>query len=184
MPTAIQVRRFTREEFDRMAEAGVFDPGERLELLSGEICIMTPQRSTHAVAVGKTQRALEQCFGKNYWVRIQMPLVLDPNSEPEPDLAVVTGQPSDYRERHPDTALLVVEVADTSLLRDQHIKQKIYAQAGIAEYWIVNLTDQKLEVYREPHGEQFQNSQVLIAGQQIMPLAQSSLPINVSDLLP
>lgn len=93
--------------------------------------------SVDAVAVGKTQRALEQCFGKNYWVRIQMPLVLDPNSEPEPDLAVVTGQPSDYRERHPDTALLVVEVADTSL-----------------------------------------------GGQHIMPLAQPSISIRVSDLMP
>ena len=113
-----------------------------------------------------------------------MPLVLDPNSEPEPDLAVVTGRPSDYRERHPDTALLVVEMADTSLLRDQAIKQKIYAQAGIAEYWIVNLIDQKLEVYREPQGEQFRNFQVFLDGQHIMPLAQPSLSIRVSDLLP
>jgi len=184
MNTAVQIRRFTREEFDRMADAGVFGPEERLELLAGEICVVTPQKSTHAVAVGKTQRVLEQCFGKDYWVRIQMPLVLDPNSEPEPDLAVVVGQPSDYRERHPDTAALIVEVADTSLLRDRQVKQRIYAQAGIAEYWIVNLIDDTVEVYREPQGEQFRNSQVLIAGQQIMPLAQSSLPINVSDLLP
>lgn len=149
-----------------------------------EIPAHLSHESVDAVAVGKTQRALEQCFGKNYWVRIQMPLVLDPNSEPEPDLAVVTGQPSDYRERHPDTALLVVEVADTSLRRDQQIKQRIYAQAGIAEYWIVNLIDWTLEVYREPQGEQFRNFQAFVGGQHIMPLAQPSISIRVSDLMP
>jgi len=76
------------------------------------------------------------------------------------------------------------EVADTSLLRDQQVKQGIYAQAGIAEYWIVNLIDDTLEVYREPHGEQFRNLQTFVGGQHIMPLAQPTLSIRVSDLLP
>jgi Uma2 family endonuclease len=143
-----------------------------------------PQQSGHAVAVGKTQRALEECFGSHYWVRIQMPLVLDPDSEPEPDLAVVAGEPADYRAQHPQTALLVVEIADTSILRDRKIKGTIYAKGGIAEYWIVNLTSQTLEVYREPLDERFQNFPTLTAKQHITPIAQPSLSIYVADLLP
>ena len=95
-PVALQIRRWTRQEYERMAELGVFSPDERVQLLDGEIVTMTPQNSPHAAAIGKTERVLARVFGDAYWIRIQMPVVLDPDSEPEPDLAVVSGAPADY----------------------------------------------------------------------------------------
>ncbi len=110
MPTpAIQTKRWTRQECDRMAEAGLFDPKERVQLIAGENVILTPQNSPHAVTIGKTQRVFERIFGQGVWVRIQMPVLIDPDSEPEPDLAVVTGAPDEYLKEHPRTALLVIE---------------------------------------------------------------------------
>jgi Uma2 family endonuclease len=148
---ALQTRRWTRAEYERMAETGVLRPDERVELLDGEILlVMTPQNSPHAAVIGKTEDVLRQTFGRGIWVRTQMPLILDPDSEPEPDLAVVPGSPSDYVQEHPRTALLVVEVADTTLEKDRGRKAATYARAGIPEYWIVNLVDHCLEVYRDP----------------------------------
>ncbi|MBI4572140.1 MAG: Uma2 family endonuclease [candidate division NC10 bacterium] len=97
-----------------------------------------------------TQDALRKAFGEGTHVRIQLPLALDPSSEPEPDVTVVRGSPRDYRDAHPSAALLVVEVADTTLSHDRDQKGSLYARAGVADYWIVNLVDQVLEVYRDP----------------------------------
>ncbi len=95
------------------------------------------------------QRRVAQAFSRlDYTVRNQMPLALDENSEPEPDVAVVPGKARDYTQAHPTTAVLVVEVADATLRLDRKTKQAVYARNGIAEYWIVNLKDNSLEVYR------------------------------------
>lgn len=186
---AIQTKRWTRQEYDRMAEAGVFDPGERVQLLEGEIIAMTPQNSPHAVAIGKTERALERLYGPNVWVRVQMPMLIDPDSEPEPDLAVVPGQPDAYLKEHPRTALLVVEVADTTLALDRDRKARIYARAGIPEYWIVNLTERCLEVYRDPmtppgQPASYRAARTLGPSETIAPLAAPSTSVAVADLLP
>lgn len=147
---AVHIKRWTRREYDRMAEAGLFGSDERVELLEGEIITVTPQQSPHSSCIGLIDGALRQVFGPSYWIRIQLPLIVDPDSEPEPDLAVVPGSPRDYVHDHPRTALLVVEVADSTIVKDRNYKTRIYAQAGIREYWIVNLADRCLEVYREP----------------------------------
>src|SRR5437867_4329816 len=97
----LQVRRWTRQEYDRMVEAGVLAPGERAELIDGEVLAMTPQGSLHATAVRLAEEALRAAFGAGYDIRVQMPLALDPSSEPEPDVAVVRGSPRDYRDAHP-----------------------------------------------------------------------------------
>lgn len=144
-------RRWTREEFERAGELGLFQPGERLELIGGEVISkVTPQKSLHATAIGLTTRELERAFPTGHYVRVQLPLALSRFSEPEPDLAVVNGEPRDYAKGHPTTAALVVEVADSTLKLDRGPKASLYAQAGIAEYWIVNLRDQVLELHREP----------------------------------
>ena len=132
------------------AELGLFRPDERVQLLDGEIVTMTPQNSPHAAAIGKTERVLARVFGDAYWIRIQMPIVLDPDSEPEPDVAVVSGTPADYVQEHPRTAELIVEVSDSTLALDRERKALFYARVGIPEYWIVNLPDRCLEVHREP----------------------------------
>lgn len=144
-------RRWTREEFERAGRSGVFGPEERLELIDGEIVAkMTPQGSEHAVAIQAVEEALRGAFGAGCSVRVQLPIVLTEASEPEPDLAVVEGNFRDYRQAHPTTALLVVEVSDSTLRYDRTVKASLYARAGIPEYWILNLIDRVLEVHRDP----------------------------------
>lgn len=186
---AIQSKRWTRKEYDRMAELGMFSPGDRVQLIEGDILTMAPQNSLHAATIGKTQRALERLFGTNVWVRIQMPLIVDPDSEPEPDLAVVPGAPADYSDAHPRTALLVVEVSDSTLPLDRDRKRAIYARAGVPEYWIINLAERCVEVYRDPvtlrHGPaSYRTSKKYGASDTVAPLAFPASAMAVGDLLP
>jgi Uma2 family endonuclease len=181
-----QPRRWTREEYERLAEQGFFRPDERLELLDGEIFAMTPQKGPHAQAVGLVLDALRHAFGPQVYLRSQLPLALGTEAMPEPDAAVVTGSVRDYPQ-HPTTAILVVEVSDTSLPLDRRRKGPIYARAGIPEYWIVNLVDRILEVYREPietaDGWHYRLVQRVAAGETLKPLAGSAA-VSVVDLLP
>jgi Uma2 family endonuclease len=188
---AIQVRRWTREEYDKMVEAGIFLPGERVELIDGEVLAMSPQKSGHSIAVSLTEEALRVAFGAGYYVRTQMPLALDAFSEPEPDVIVVPGSPRDYRDAHPTSALLVVEVADTTLAYDRTQKGSLYARAGVADYWILNLLDQRLEVYRTPtprpqerYGSAYGTVQHYTAPEYVSPLTLPHVRVPVADLLP
>lgn len=188
---AVLLRRWTRQEYDKMVTAGIFPPGERVELVDGEILAMTPQGSAHATGVRLTEEALRVVFGAGYDVRIQMPLALDPSSEPEPDVTVVHGSPRDYRDAHPTSALLLVEVADTTLLYDREQKGSLYARAGVAEYWIVNLLDHCVEVYRDPallsqgrYGWGYRTAQTYTVGDHFSPLTAPQARVSVADLLP
>src|SRR6266853_670905 len=137
-----KTRRWSRAEYTMMAELGLFD-GQRVELVDGEIMQMPPQKNWHFVTIKLVEEALESAFGPGYWVRTQGPINLGATSEPEPDIAVVAGKPRDYR-AHPNAALLVVEVSDTTLAYDRGRKASLYASASIADYWIVNLIDRQL----------------------------------------
>lgn len=112
-------RRWNREEYDRAIEAGVFQPGDRLQLIEGEIITLTPQGSRHATTIPLVEGALRKIFDARFHIRIQTPLALGEWSEPEPDIAIVPGSPRDYRDRHPTTAILVVEVSDATLKLDR-----------------------------------------------------------------
>lgn len=186
---AVALRRWTRQEYERLVAEGFFQPEERLELVEGEIIRMTPQGSPHATAVSLCGEALRAAFGTNYHIRVQMPLALTDDSEPEPDVAVVTGNPREYRDAHPTTALLIVEVADATLPYDRERKANLYARAGIADYWIVNLLDRCLEVYRRPTqagtaNARYADRAVLPAEKSIAPLATPDKSIAIADLLP
>ena len=188
---ATETRRWTREEYYRMAEEGIFKPGERVELIDGEIFTMTPQRSLHATAVHLAGQALAASLGAQFSVRMQAPLALNEDSEPEPDIAVVRGSARDYRDAHPSTAVLVVEVSETSLVHDRERKGRLYARAGISEYWIINLTDRRVDVYRDPAAsatagaESTYNSvRYYTPGQAISPLHAPDARIAIDDLLP
>lgn len=187
--TAVQTRLWSREEYDRLISAGMFHPDERLELIEGEILQMSPQGSAHATAVTLIENALRKVFGTNYVLRVQMPLALGSDSEPEPDIAIVVGTPRDYRQKHPHTAELIVEVADSTLWYDRERKMKIYAHAGIPEYWILNLLDLQLEIYRQPAMKQapapfYQNHLIHTAAESVSPLRYPQHLISVADLLP
>ena len=169
-----------------MADAGLFHD-RRVELIEGEVVDMPPQKNAHYTAILLAQRALERAFGPNHVVRVQGPLDLGERSQPEPDLAVVPGSPRDYRD-HPKTALLVVEVSDTTLAFDRERKAKLFAKAGIREYWIINLVDRVVEVYRTPSSElggpRYEDVQAIPPGSTVTALAAPAAPIHVTDLLP
>jgi Uma2 family endonuclease len=182
---AVETHRWTREEYERMAAAGLFDPDQRVELIDGVVYDMTPQSSLHATAVRLVQRALERVFGEGYDVRAQVSLILDPDSEPEPDLAVVRGTTRDFRDQHPTTAVLVVEAADSSFGHDRRRKAPLYARHGIPELWIVDLRAGSVEVHREPSGDAYRSLARLGRDGSVLPVAAPpGPPIPVADLLP
>lgn len=184
-------RLWTREEYYKMAEAGVFRPGERVELIGGKIVTMSPQNSPHFTAICLVEDTLRMVFGSGYIVRVQGPLDVSPASQPEPDIAVVRGSVRDYATAHPTTALLVVEVAESSLPFDRGEKASLYASVDVPEYWVVNLLDRRLEVYRDPcpitgqpYGYGYRRCTHYFATDSVTPLAAPSGIVKVADLLP
>jgi Uma2 family endonuclease len=140
-------RRFSVADYYRMAESGMF-AGERVELIDGRVITMPPQGNNHDVAITLAHELLLARFGAGYWVRQQMSLDFSPMSSPEPDLAVVQAVARSSVAK-PRSALLVIEVSETTLGYDRTVKQSLYASNNIADYWIVNLNDWQLEVYRD-----------------------------------
>lgn len=145
----------------------------------------------HATALFKTLKYLESAFDTVYMVRPQMPLMLNADDLPEPDLAVVEGNADDYNEEHPSAAVMVVEISDSTLAKDRTLKAAIYAEAAIAEYWIVNLVDRVLEVHRQPAalaGEPLNYGYRSITryaeSDSLAPLAAPNALITVGQLLP
>jgi Uma2 family endonuclease len=189
---AIPRRRWTRAEFHRALTLGVFRPDERLELIGGELVEkMSPQESPHATSIRLVEEALRVAFPSGHDVRVQLPLTLGEDSEPEPDVAVVVGSIRDFEEHHPTSAVLVVEVADSSLRTDRGTKAGLYAAAGIADYWIVNLIDRVLEIHRDPAGmadKPFGHHYRSITRHdelaRVSPSAAAVATVHVADLLP
>src|SRR6059036_2893600 len=186
-----RTRRFSRAEYERLIDLGVFQPGEAIELIGGELMVAEPQGAAHYTAVRKTAKALEAAFGPGWEVRTEGPIGLDEDSEPEPDVAVVSGSPEDYSRAHPSRPVLTVEVAESSLAVDRHHKGSLYARAGLADYWVLNLVDRVLEVYREPatdsaapFGWRYTRSEVFDAAARVTPLAAPGSSVSVLLLLP
>ena len=185
-----KTRRWSRKEYDRLIDLGVFQPGDPIELIGGELVVAEPQGAPHYTSIQKTARALGRVFGPSWNVRTQGPMGLDEESEPEPDVAVVPGEPEDYGSAHPSRADLVVEVAESSLAFDRDHKGSVYARAGIPDYWIVNLVDRVLEVYRQPapdvaapFGARYTRREVLDPSRQVSPLVAPHARIRVRDLI-
>ena len=162
--------------------------GERLELLNGLLVVREPQGSPHAAIVSQVARVLERAFGPGWYAREHAPLAVDDDSEPEPDVAIVAGEPWTHYGAHPSTAALVVEVADSSLRLDRRLKAELYARNRLPEYWIVNLTDVALEVYRDaqatPQDARYRSRETLRPPATISPLGAPGAIIPVAQLLP
>ena len=178
--------RWTRERYEQAVETGVFTTDDKIELLDGEVVAKMPQNTPHRTATLLTAAALREAFGDNAFIQDEKPIALSEASEPEPDVAVVRGSIRDYAGEHPgpDALPLLVEVADTSLIRDRFHKASLYAEAGIEEYWIVNLTDRVLEVHRDPAGDAYRTKTTLGPVDSVSPLARPEVSISVADLLP
>jgi Uma2 family endonuclease len=186
----LRTRRWSRIEYERLVDLGVFKPGERLELLDGALVVREPQGAPHMTGIRMAQEALRAAFGPGWEVRTQAPIALDDDSEPEPDVAVVPGSHLDYRHAHPTRPVLLVEVADSSLAVDRS-KGSLYARAGVPDVWIINLVDDVLEVYRRPSrdrlsrlGWAYADVQTLVRAEFVSPLAASTARIAVTNLLP
>jgi Uma2 family endonuclease len=187
----VRTRRWTRAEYDRLIEHGVFLPDEPLELLGGELIVSEPQNSAHYTAIGLVEDALRAALGSGWLVRSQGPVELDDESEPEPDVAVTRGDRRSFSRRHPARPALVVEVADSSLAFDRAYKGSLYARARLDDYWIVNLVDRVVEIYRPPipdpsapFGWRYASREVLSPESSVELLAVPEARVLVGDLLP
>lgn len=149
-------RLFTIDEYVRMAESGILAHDERVELIDGEIVEMSPMGTPHVAFVVNLTHLLVHAVGDHARVSVQLPVRLPPRSMPEPDLAVL--RPRSYRQTGPsdDDVLVMVEVADTSLRYDRMVKLRVYARAGVPEYWIVDANAETLEIYRSPRGDSYE----------------------------
>lgn len=187
----VRTRRWTRAEYDRLIDIGVFLPHEPLELLAGELIVSEPQGSAHYTAIGLVEDALRAVLEPGWLVRSQGPVELDDESEPEPDVAVTRGLRRTFSRRHPSRPALVVEISDTSLAFDREHKGSLYARARLDDYWVLNLVDRVLEIYRRPvldpsapFGWRYASREVLSAESSVELLAAPGARILVSDLLP
>jgi Uma2 family endonuclease len=190
MQIPLTPRRWSRVEYERLVECGLFD-GDAVELIGGQLIVAEPQGTYHATVLSLVDNALRAVLPPGWFVRIQMPISLDDDSAPEPDLAVVRGIPEDYLNAHPTAPALVVEIADTSLAFDRRVKGSVYARGGIQDYWVVNVTDRVLEVYREPIAERsaawgwvYRSTRTLRLTESTTLLALPSVRVAVAALLP
>lgn len=184
--TTFNLRLWTVDEYHRMALTGILDSSERVELLEGKIIWKSAKGTAHRSAVGMTDYLFKEALKNRAWVSIQDPVALSNNSEPEPDIAVVKIDPLRYANHHPtpEEVYLIIEVADSSLKFDCDTKGKAYAKAGIADYWVLDVIDRELYVYRQPTPEGYKSKTVLSEDKTISPLQFPDLVVSVCDMLP
>lgn len=170
-----------------MSELGILTPLERTELLAGQITLMAAKGTLHVTALRLLAKGLDQLLAAQpVFVSTQDPMQLDDFSEPEPDLTIVRGTVLDYVDRHPRSSdiYLVVEVADSTLKQDCEIKDKLYAQSGIDDYWVLDLKNRQLHIFRNPTPRGYTSHLILTEPNQAAPLAFPSLALSLTDLLP
>lgn len=172
------IRPLSRAEYDRMVALGWFED-ERVELLQGVLVRMSPQGARHVSITRRLNRLLMQALGERAEVQIQGPLALTDDSEPEPDVALI---PFGYDDELPDRAYLVIDVADSSLSKDRGVKARLYAAAGVPEYWIVNVIDQSVEVHRAARDGAYRETLVCRSGDTITVMAFPDIQIAVDDV--
>ena len=183
--TSTKVHLWTVDEYHQMIEAGILTHEDSFELLEGQIVQMSPQRPPHAAttqcAANYLSRLLEQAY-----IRVQLPITLPPNSEPEPDIAVVRIDNRQYFDHHPaaDEIFLLVEVAKTILKNDRITKALVYAKAKISEYWILDVQERQVYVFREPGAETYQQEIILGEDATISLLAFPDVNVFFNQLFP
>jgi Uma2 family endonuclease len=186
VPTSdLPLKRWSVDDYHRLIAVGILTSDDHVELLDGQIVEMVPQEPPHASNTSSFSNEFVLLFAGKAWIRSQLPITIAPNSEPEPDIAVVRIDPNRYRDRHPgpEDVFLIIEIADTTLSHDRNRKAKIYAQAGILEYWIVNLNQRQVIVCRDPQDDSYQSEQILEATDAIAPLAFPEIRIELQNIL-
>lgn len=183
MAIPIPHRKFTVEQYYQMAATGILAPDERVELIEGEIIEMAPIGPRHAMCVDRIVQLVIEKLGRSVHLRCQNPIRLSNYTEPEPDIAL--AKRADYSVRHPvgDDVFLTIEVSDSTLEKDRTLKQKIYANANIPEFWIVNLPEDVVEIYRSPAGDIYQERKLVSREESISPQLLPNLVLSGEELL-
>jgi Uma2 family endonuclease len=181
----VAVRRLSVQDYHQMAESGILQPDERVELLEGQMIQMAAKGTAHSAAVTRIEQLLRNRLGNRVLLRFQDPVRLDDYSEPEPDVAVVQPNTLLYEDHHPTPAevFLLIEVADTSLKFDCEVKALAYSRSGITDYWVLDVSDRKLHVYRVPSADGYQSEAILAEALTIAPLAFPECIIAVREML-
>jgi Uma2 family endonuclease len=181
----VEPRRFTVEEYQRMGETGILTREDRVELIDGQIVRMTPIGPPHSGTVMALHQMLASLLGDRAVLSVQAPVILNDFSEPQPDVVLLKPPLGTYRQRHPDPddVLLLVEVADTSGAYDRRVKLPLYAQAGISEYWIVDVKRRIVDVHRSPHGDGYALVEEVSPGAGLSPEAFPDIELQVSEIL-
>ena len=178
-------RRFTVADYERMGQFGIFSEDERVELVCGEVIEMSPIGGRHAACVGFLTQLITLRLRRKVIVWAQNPIVLDNYSEPQPDLAVLKPRDDYYRTSKPtpNDVLLVIEVADSALELDRKVKMPLYAGAGIPEAWLINLHEERIEVYSDPAGGEHQTVRPHTRGKRLQSHTLAALRVSVSKVL-
>lgn len=183
---APSARRFTVPEYYNLAEAGILRPDERVELIEGEIIVMSPQGPLHASATTRGGECFRKSLGDSVIVRIQAPIRIDKHSEPEPDIVLAKPDPDHYSDHHPSPKeiFFVMEISDATLDYDRTTKSRLYARAGIIQYCVLNIKARELEDNRNPGAAGFRSKETYLSDQSFTLVAFPEARIKVSDLLP
>jgi Uma2 family endonuclease len=184
-PAPPKRRRFGVAEYYRMAEAGILKEDERVELIEGEIIEMSPIGTRHAACVDRINRLFSRLASRDAIIRVQSPVRLDDASALQPDVTLLRLRDDFYERMHPTPpdVLLVVEVADTSAGYDREVKARLYARAGIQEFWLVDLTGEKIEVYARPSEGSYTEARKAARGESIASHAFAGLTVGVDEIL-
>ncbi|MDR9402404.1 MAG: Uma2 family endonuclease [Halothece sp. Uz-M2-17] len=181
----LEKRLFTVSEYQKMAEVGILTERDRVELMAGEIIPMSPIGYRHAATVKRLNDLFGQRLGNQAIRGIQDPIVLDNQSQPQPDVVLLRPRSDYYASGHPQPKdiYLLVEVADISIAYDREVKIPLYAQAGISEVWLIDLNENVLEVYRNPLRDRFSHIQILQPNLTISSLAFPEITFTVAELV-
>jgi Uma2 family endonuclease len=185
MQVEVHKRLFTADEYQRMGEAGIFPPGDRVELIDGAILTMSPIGSPHAAAVNRANQLFVLRTAGRAVVAVQNPIRLNTFSEPQPDLSVLRPRDDFYESALPRPAdvLLVIEIAETTLRFDRDVKAPVYGRNGIVEYWLVDLAGETVTRYRTPGNDAYTDVVALSRGQVLSPLHLPDVVMGTDDLL-
>jgi Uma2 family endonuclease len=185
MTIAAELRTLSVQDYHRMLEAGILAADERVELIEGQLYKMAAKGTAHSAAVTRIDRVLSRLLAGKALLRFQDPVQLSDFSEPEPDVAVVQIDPLDYEDHHPTPGEVfwLIEVADTTLRRDRDLKVPVYGRSGIQEYWILDVQERCLYVYRKPEPTGYGAQQTLSDQDTIAPLAFPDCEVAIRDFL-
>ncbi len=175
----VSTHRFTLPEYEKLVTAGIFTPEDRVELIRGEFVDMSPMGENHIVSIMNFTQRLVLAYHKEAEVLVQCPVVMDDNSAPEPDFALLKKQDYSKRKPHAEDVLLLIQISDSTLSYDREVKLPLYAESGVPEVWLNNIQSQQLEVYRELHQNIYRTHLIYLPNENVCPLfSKTAIVLN------